>query len=159
MDELSKEEFPDIRYFIYGTGPELNSIENIISETNNKKILLMPVAENAKTDLPIGDIFIMPTIEDKKSFSIERFGIAYIEAAFFGIPSISSGIGGTNESVIHNKTGLICDGNNIQSIKASIKELLDNKKKYERLSKNAKKFASSFLWDKKINSYIKLLKN
>ena len=39
MDELSKEEFPDIRYFIYGTGPELNSIENIISETNNKKIL------------------------------------------------------------------------------------------------------------------------
>ena len=159
VDELSKEEFPDIRYFIYGTGPELNSIENIISETNNKKILLMPVAENAKTDLPIGDIFIMPTIEDKKSFSIEGFGIAYIEAAFFGIPSISSGIGGTNESVIHNKTGLICDGNNIQSIKASIKELLDNKKKYERLSKNAKKFASSFLWDKKINSYIKLLKN
>ena len=159
VDELSKEEFPDIRYFIYGTGPELNSIENIISETNNKKILLMPVAENAKTDLPIGDIFIMPTIEDKKSFSIEGFGIAYIEAAFFGIPSISSGIGGTNESVIHNKTGLICDGNNIQSIKASIKELLDNKKKYEKLSKNAKKFASSFLWDKKINSYIKLLKN
>ena len=159
VDELSKEDFPDIKYFIYGTGPESNSIENVISETNNKNILLMSVAEDTKTALPIGNIFIMPTIEDKESFSIEGFGIAYIEAAYFGIPSISSGIGGTNESVIHNKTGLICDGNNIQSIKASIKELLENKKKYERLSKSAKKFASTFLWNKKIQSYIKLLKN
>ena len=119
----------------------------------------MSVAEDTKTALPIGNIFVKPTIEDKESFSIEGFGIAYIEAAYFGIPSISSGIGGTNESVIHNKTGLICNGNNIQSIKASIKELLENKKKYERLSKSAKKFASSFLWNKKIQSYIKLLKN
>ena len=132
----------------------LNQSQKIIS----KKSYLAMAANFQIKDLLTGYIFIMPTIEDKESFSIEGFGIVYIEAAFLGIPSISSGIGGTNESVIHNKTGLICDGNNINSIKNSIKQLLENKKKYETLSKNAKKFASSFLWDKKINSYIKLLK-
>ena len=33
-----------------------------------------------------------------------RFGIAYIEAAFYGIPSIASNIGGTPEAVIHEET-------------------------------------------------------
>lgn len=101
----------------------------------------------------------MPTIEEKKSLSIEGFGISYIEAAMYGIPSITSGIGGTKESVVNKKTGIICDPNNISSIKNSIKEVLNNKIKYKRMSKNSKDFSKKFLWKNVIKNYLKLIKN
>ena len=55
------------------------------------------------------DLMVMPTIDETHNNSIEGFGISYIEAALFGIPSIASNVGGTAEAVIHNKTGIILD--------------------------------------------------
>ena len=37
---------------------------------------------------------VMPTIDETHNNSIEGFGISYIEAALFGIPSIASNVGG-----------------------------------------------------------------
>ena len=50
---------------------------------------------------------VMPTLDESKKNSIEGFGIAYLEAAYYGIPSIASNVGGTPEAVIHNETGII----------------------------------------------------
>ena len=108
--------------------------------------------------LDVSDLFVMPTIDDKYSSSIEGFGISYIEAGMYGLPSISSGIGGTNESIINNKTGIICNSTNTDSIKNSIKAILNNKKKYKKMSSNAKKFSEKFLWNKVIKNYLNILK-
>ena len=54
---------------------------------------------------------IMPTLDEIKIGSIEGFGIVYIEAAFFAIPSIASNVGGTPEAVIDNSTGKIINNN------------------------------------------------
>ena len=89
--------------------------------------------------------------------SIEGFGISYIEAGNYGVPSVSSGIGGSKESVINNKTGIICNPNSVTSIKNSIKKILNNKKSYEQMSLNAKKFSKRFLWNKIIKQYLNLL--
>ena len=64
---------------------------------------------------------VMPTIDESENRSVEGFGIAYLEAAFFGIPSIASNVGGTKEAVLHNKTGIIV--NNIDDLFQSIHEL------------------------------------
>ena len=53
------------------------------------------------------DIMVMPTSDELHEKSIEGFGISYIEAANFGIPSIASNVGGTTEAVLHKNTGLI----------------------------------------------------
>ena len=45
----------------------------------------------------------MPTFQDNNS--IEGFGLSYIEAAKYGVPSIMSNTGGASEAVINNKTG------------------------------------------------------
>ena len=79
----------------------------------------------------------MTTLDETKNRSIEGFGIAYIEAGFFGIPSIASNIGGTPEAVINEHTGIII--NNFESIYESIKNLLQDKKKLYFLGKNAQK--------------------
>ena len=64
----------------------------------------------------------MPSIIHKNS--VEGFGIAFIEAAQYGIPSIGGKDGGADDAIIHEKTGLICDGNNLDDIYSSIDNLL-----------------------------------
>ncbi len=56
----------------------------------------------------------------------------------------------------HEKTGLICDGSNLNDIYSSINSMLENKK-YLELGKNAKEFVNKFQWSKIIEEYKKIL--
>ena len=146
---------------IAGDGPEMKKIRKLINKLNLKRNvkILGKVSENDKDFLfKISDLHVMPTIQDKKSISIEGFGISYIEAGMYGVPSISSGLGGTKESVIDSKTGIICNPNNISSIKDSIRKVLINKKIYKKLSTNSKNFSKKFLWENTIKNYLKLIR-
>ncbi len=99
---------------------------------------------------------IMPTIDETHANSIEGFGIAYIEAAQYGIPSIASNVGGTPEAVLHNQTGIIV--NNINELDKTIENLLENKQKRIELGKNAKIRAENELsWKKQIEKYNNLI--
>jgi phosphatidylinositol alpha-1,6-mannosyltransferase len=102
------------------------------------------------------DIMIMPTIDETHANSIEGFGIAYIEAAQYGIPSIASNVGGTPEAVLHNKTGLII--NNFNELDESIKNLVENKQNRIELGQNAKNRAENeLIWEKQVVKYNKLI--
>ena len=96
---------------------------------------------------------VMPTIDESHNNSVEGFGIAYIEAALFGIPSIASNVGGTSEAVIHNKTGIIIE--NLSELSNVLKDLIDDKAKRQMLGKNAKVRAQTELdWEYQIETYI-----
>ena len=160
IKELIKD-FNKLLYLIAGDGPEMKKIRKLINKLNLKKNvrILGKINESDKAFLfKISDLHVMPTIQDKKSISIEGFGISYIEAGMYGIPSISSGLGGTKESVIDSKTGIICNPNNISSIKDSIRKVLINKKIYKKLSTNSKNFSKKFLWENTIKNYLKLIR-
>tara|TARA_B100001013_G_scaffold317916_1_gene225976 strand:- start:104 stop:1249 length:1146 start_codon:yes stop_codon:yes gene_type:complete len=160
INDLVKEH-KKLIYLIAGDGPEKKKISKIIKKLNLEKNIkiLGKVNDSEKAFLlDVSDLFVMPTIDDKYSSSIEGFGISYIEAGMYGLPSISSGIGGTKESIINNKTGIICNSTNTDSIKNSIKAILNNKKKYKKMSLNAKKFSEKFLWNKVIKNYLNILK-
>ena len=153
-------EFKNLLYLIAGDGPEMKSISKLIKKLNLKKNIkiLGSVNEKDKNFLfNISDLHIMPTIKSKRLLSIEGFGISYIEAAMHGIPSITSGIGGTKESVIDGETGIICDPNNILSIQKAIKKIL-NKKIYKKMSVNSKEYSKNFMWKSIIKNYLNLIK-
>ena len=96
----------------------------------------------------------MPSIIYKKS--VEGFGISFIEAAQLGITSIAGKDGGANDAVIQNKTGIICDGNNLDEIYSSIDGLFKDNKHLE-YGKAAKLNSENFYWNKIIDSYKKIL--
>ena len=96
----------------------------------------------------------MPSITYKKS--VEGFGIAYVEAAQYGVPSIGGIDGGASDAIQHQKTGLICDGNNLNEIYTSINSMLENNK-YLEYGKAAKENSVKFNWDKIIEDYKKIL--
>ena len=160
INELVKD-FKNLLYLIAGDGPEMKKMRKLINKLNLKKNvkILGKVNDSDKAFLfKVSDLHVMPTIQDKSSISIEGFGISYIEAGMHGIPSISSGLGGTKESVIGGRTGIICNPNDISSIKDSIRKVLINKKMYKKLSINSKNFSKKFLWKNTIKNYSKLIK-
>ena len=101
---------------------------------------------------------VMPTMDESENRSVEGFGIAYLEAAFFGIPSVASNVGGTKEAVLHNKTGIIV--NNIDDLFQSIHELLINPNHRKQLGNEAQKRAvQDFNWDIVTNKYLNAINN
>ena len=100
------------------------------------------------------DIFIMPSIIHKTS--VEGFGISFIEAAQYGIPSIGGKDGGASDAITHNETGLICDGNSLDEIYFSICSMFENNKHFE-YGRNARENVQKFYWSNIIDQYRKIL--
>jgi phosphatidylinositol alpha-1,6-mannosyltransferase len=118
-------------------------------------IFLKDITHDLKNALVAqSNVFVMPSIIYKKS--VEGFGIAYVEAAQYGIPSIGGKDGGAADAIDHEKTGLICDGNELNEVYSSIKNLLKDKKHIE-YGKNAEINSLNFTWDKVIENYKRIL--
>ena len=152
-----KQIYPNIVYTCVGYGEEEENLKKLVKELslNEQVMFLKNISTELKNALVAkSDIFIMPSIIHKKS--VEGFGIAFVEAAQYGIPSIGGKDGGASDAIEDKRTGLICDGNNLDEIYSSINQLLENKKHLE-YGKLAKENSEKFNWDKIIQNYRKLL--
>ena len=152
-----KQVYPDIVYICIGYGDEEENIKKLVKELNLEEQVMFfkDISNELKNSLLAkSNIFIMPSIIHKKS--VEGFGIAYVEAAQYGIPSIGGLDGGAADAINHEKTGLICDGNNLDAVYSSINSMLENKK-YLEYGKAAKENSVKFKWDIIIEEYKKIL--
>jgi phosphatidylinositol alpha-1,6-mannosyltransferase len=152
-----KQIYPDIIYICVGHGDEEENIKKLVKELNlnDQVIFLKNIPEELKNALVAkSNLFVMPSIVYKKS--VEGFGIAFIEAAQYGVPSIGGKDGGASDAIEHQKSGLICNGNNLDEIYSSINDLLNNNK-YLEYGKTARQNSSNFHWDKIIQKYKKIL--
>ena len=152
-----KEIYPNITYTCVGYGDEEEKLKKLVVELKleDQVTFLKDIPLDLKNALIAkSDIFVMPSIIHKKS--VEGFGIAYIEAAQYGIPSIGGKDGGASDAIIHEKTGLICDGNQLDDIYSSIDTLL-KENKYLEYGIEAKNNSVNFHWDKVIEKYKKIL--
>ncbi len=152
-----KEKFPKIKYICLGYGDEEKNLKKLVNELNlkNTVIFINDASLSYKSALlSKSNLFIMPSIIYKKS--VEGFGIVFIEAAQHGIPSIGGKDGGASDAILHNKTGLICNGNDLSSIYQSMEHILENER-YLKFGRNAKEFSKQFEWSKIVKQYIDLL--
>ena len=153
-----KQIYPDIVYICIGYGDEEKSLKKLVEELNlgSQVMFFKDITDDLKNSLIAkSHIFVMPSIMHKKS--VEGFGIAYVEAAQYGVPSLGGKDGGASDAIEHGKTGLICDGNNLDDIYSSLNLMIENKKYFE-LGNNAKEYVSKFQWEKIIEEYKKFLK-
>ena len=152
-----KQIYPDIVYICIGSGDEENNIKNLVKELDleSQVMFFKDISDDLKNALVAkSNIFIMPSIIHKSS--VEGFGIVYAEAGQYGIPSIGGKDGGASDAIDHEKTGLICDGNNLDDIYSSINSMLENKK-YLEFGKNAKSYVSKFYWSNIVEQYKDIL--
>ena len=152
-----KQTYPDIVYICVGDGDQEQNIKNLVKELDleGQVMFFKNISSNLKNALIAkSNIFIMPSIIHKKS--VEGFGIAYVEAGQYGIPSIGGKDGGAADAIDHEKTGLICDGNELNDVYSSIENLLKDKK-YIEYGKAAKIKSQNFHWNKIIEKYKRIL--
>ena len=152
-----KQQYPDIVYICIGYGDEEENLKKLVEELDlgSQIMFFKDITNNLKNALIAkSDIFVMPSIIYKTS--VEGFGIAYVEAAQYGIPSLGGKDGGASDAIKNNKTGLICDGNNLDEIYSSLNSMIENKK-YLEFGKNAKEYVSKFQWEKIFEKYRKIL--
>ena len=151
-----KQKYPDIVYICVGYGDEEQNLKRLVQELNlNSQVMFFKdISDDLKNCLLAkSDIFVMPSIIHKTS--VEGFGIAYVEAAQYGTPSLGGKDGGASDAIDHNKTGLICDGNNLDDIYSSLNSMIENKK-YIEYGKNAKTYVLKFQWQKILDEYKKI---
>ena len=149
--------FPNLKYISIGDGDEKKNLLKLRKELNLEKNveLIFNSSEQEKVALlSDSDVFIMPSVVYKKS--VEGFGITFIEAAAYGIPSIGGIYGGERDAIQSGKTGYLCNGNDLNAIYETLLKILTDEH-FKKLGENALDFSKNFSWQKIIKKYINLI--
>jgi phosphatidylinositol alpha-1,6-mannosyltransferase len=152
-----KQIYPSIIYICVGYGDEEENTKKLVKELDLQEQVMFfkDISNDLKNSLVSkSNIFVMPSIIYKKS--VEGFGIAYVEAAQYGLPSLGGKDGGAADAIEHEKTGLICDGNELDEVYSSINLMLQNNK-FQEYGKTAKESSAKFKWSTIIEEYKKIL--
>ena len=152
-----KQIYPKITYTCIGYGDEEENIKSLVKELqlDDQVTFLKNISQDLKNALVYkSNVFVMPSIVHKTS--VEGFGIAYVEAAQLGIPSIGGKDGGASDAIKHNETGIICNGNSLEDIYSSIDLILKNNS-FKDYGKKAKDYAINFTWENIVKDYLKIL--
>ena len=99
-----KQIYPSIVYICVGYGDEEENIKKLVAELGLQPQVMFfkDISNELKNALVAkSNIFVMPSIVHKKS--VEGFGIAYVEAAQYGLPSLGGKDGGAADAIEHEK--------------------------------------------------------
>ncbi len=98
------------RYVIGGEGPERRFLEALVDELGlggGVHFQGSVVGEEKWRLLRNSDVFVMPSRLDSTIPWQEGFGIAFVEAAAFGVPAVGSRSGGIPDAVVDGETGIL----------------------------------------------------
>ncbi|MCD6371274.1 MAG: glycosyltransferase [Candidatus Aenigmarchaeota archaeon] len=137
LKEVSKE-IPQAVLVIVGKGPLFFKLKDLAKRLGikDKVIFTGQISEEERNYLyKICNVFVLPSINKG-----EAFGLAMIEAMYFGKPIISTRIKGSGVTFVnkHKITGLVVEPKNEKELANAIITLLKDEKLRKKLGKNAR---------------------
>jgi len=150
---------PGIRYDIIGKGDDLDRLIALAKSLGVSQRVHFHgyISEQDKADLLANAaVFLMPNRREPES--VEGFGIVFIEAAAFGIPSIAGADGGTVDAVRNGETGYVVNGEDGNAVAAAVANLLNDPAARIRIGKAAHhRFWSEFVWSEAVHRFEQVL--
>lgn len=141
-------EYPDISYDVIGKGEDRARLIRLAEQLGVAQRVRFHgyISEQEKAELlRRATVFLMPN--RREPGSVEGFGIVFVEAAAFGVPSIAGADGGTSDAVLHEQTGLIADGDDPEAVERGIARLLSDPAQRQRMGEAAhRRFWHEFSW-------------
>ena len=128
----------NIRYRIIGEGPMLGAIRKRIEELRLSDIVRLESGisdADRERAYASSDVFVMPTMP--KPEDREGFGLVYIEAAAFGVPSLATRHHGVDEAVLDGETGLLIPDGDIHALAGAMARVAADPAFRETLGRNA----------------------
>lgn len=139
LAELKQSQFiPKFSYDIVGQGPMEETLKELAWQLHLDEVKFHGAIDDEQVNqlYTNADLFVMPVLDDK--FDKEGFGYVFLEAASYGLPSISTRISGVDEAIIDRETGLLIQPNNQNDLSRAISELMNNTKLRLQLGEKAK---------------------
>ena len=134
------------RYVIGGDGPERAFLETLIDELGlrDKVHFKGSVDDERKWSLlRNADVFVMPSRFDPAIPWQESFGIAFVEAAAFGVPAVASRSGGIPDAVVDGETGILVPEESPVDLADALIFLYRNPEKRKEMGRAARERARS----------------
>lgn len=146
--------YPEVHYHIVGMPVNERQIRQLIETLKLAQHVTIHGVLKGRKELArayqTADIFIMLS-ENQIGGDVEGFGIAILEANFFGKPAIGAIGCGIEDAIEGGINGEMVDGNDPLEIKTAIKEILDN---YSSYSNSLKGRLNKYRWDTIIQEYL-----
>lgn len=109
---------------VAGDGPEREALENLARQRfgqtdSGDRVVFLGRVPDVDEFYAACDVFALPSY-------LEGFGLVYVEAAFHGVPSIGTGVGGVVDVITDGKTGLLVPPQNPSALAIAILRLRDD---------------------------------
>lgn len=148
---LVRRRVPDARWVVLGDGPLRPRYEQLARELGiGGAVDFMGAAADAERDawLRRADVFAMPTRVPAGGRGGEGFGIAYLEAAAYGLPVIAANAGGATDAVDAGATGLLVDPTDHRQVADALVSLLAAPDQARAMGRRAVAWAERFPWQR-----------
>ena len=155
--EIAKKKMPQLKMVIVG------STNNSYGMRMLRKIEKSPYAgditmygrispEQKKEIMRRGDVIAVTSIK-------EGWGLIVTEANSQGTPAVVYNVDGLCDSVRHDETGIICQKNTPQNLAENVLMLLQHRKKYDRLRRNAWMWSKNITFDKCYRDFMRIIRS
>lgn len=149
-------DFPDVKLYIFGHG-KAHEVNYVASEVRRFGLVDKVILGEFQTD--ISELISGASVLVVPSQEYESFGLTIIEAMAFGVPVVSTNVGGIPEILSETMAGYICSHNNELEFAHAIKRILGNSFLASELGKNGRRtFESKFMASSMTKSYELMLK-
>ncbi|MEM3466320.1 MAG: glycosyltransferase family 4 protein, partial [Candidatus Jordarchaeales archaeon] len=151
-------EHPDAWLVMVGDGPFLSSLKDLARQLKLEDRVEFTGALRGKplySRYAECDVFVMPSRQT--ATDVEGFGMVFLEAGFFGKPSVGTRTGGIPEAVLDGETGILVPQDDVGALQDALSLLLKDKAFAKRLGEKAReRVLSEFTWEKATLRFIDL---
>lgn len=154
-----KKIIPELRYVVVGEGPEKERLKTIAKELSVEENILFTgkISEkDLKKYYQNSDIFILPNKYIPPN-DIEGFGIVFLEANSYGLPTIGCKNGGVAEAIQNNKTGFLIKESDQKEIIKRILFLYNNPRKLTQIGEAGRKRVLKKFYKNRNKRFVKYL--
>ncbi len=146
------EQFPEVRFVLFGEGPERNRLESLIARLQLTDVFRLAGFSNDLDSLiPWSKCVVLP------SFTEGLPNVA-LEAGAAGVPVVATAVGGTPEVVIDGETGYLVAPGDPKSLARRIIELISNSEKARMLGSAAlRHVCQQFSFEAQARAYEEML--
>jgi len=148
-------EFPDVLLKIYGDGKdyEKQQVEDVVKRLSmEKNVSLNGFTTDASSLIANATVLVV------SSQAYESFGLTIIEAMAYGVPVVTTDVGGIPEVLEGSGAGFVCSRNNHLEFSDAVKRILSDPSLSLKLGKAGRQtFESRFTADKMACDYRRLM--
>lgn len=123
-----------LHVLIAGEGPARPELERLGRDLLGERISFTGWLRDTSDVYAACDVFSLPS-------HMEGFGLVYVEAAHYGVPSIATAVGGIPEAVRDGDTGLLVPVHGVDELASAIERLRSDPHERTRLGRAAKQRA------------------